>query len=134
MARRRTLRGTLQAGQVKRLIVDDGNFTNGIKIKSFAVWSPTASNDGFAILSRNEDLATPMDPCDGAQIGWAVYSVATTNLANAMAWIDPDHVIQQDLYISVQNGLMAYLIEAEEVNLTDAQGVLQMVKTATLND
>ena len=134
MPRTRTLRGTIQAGEVKRLIMDDGNFTNGLKIKSFAAWSTTGANDGFAILSRNEDLATTMDPSDGAQIGWALFSVSTTNLANAFSWIDPDHIIQQDLYISAQNGLLAYLIEAEEVSMTDAQGVLQMVKTSTLND
>lgn len=132
--RTRTFRGIVAAGAIKRLIADDGQYQNGLKIKSLAVWSPTATNDGYVILSRNETLATEMRPDDGSQIAWGLFQVSTANAVQAYAWIDPDHIIQQDLFISGVNGLMAYLIEAEEVNMTEAQGVLQLVKTSTLND
>lgn len=134
MTRRRTFRGIVAPGAIRRLIADDGQYKNGLKITSVSCWSPTADNDGYIILSRNEDLATEMRPDDGAQIAWAVFGVATTNAVQAYGWIDPDHIIQQDLFISGVNGLMAYLIEAEEVSMTDAQGVLQLAKTAALND
>lgn len=126
----RTLRGTLGPSASKRLIVDDGRFRHGMRIVGFHVWSPTWNNDGSAILSYSSIAPVQADPADGNQIAWANYNDSTTNATNPQAFIDPDHVVQQDLYLHGQGATLAYLIIMEPITMTENQGLLQLIKAS----
>ena len=123
-----TLRGLVAAGASKRLVVDDGIYTHGFKVKSFQVWSPTFDQQAYAILSYRETAPLNADAGDGNQIAWANYNDSTTGATNVQAIIDPDHVVQQDLYIHGTGAQLSYLIVLEPITLTGAQGVLQLIK------
>jgi hypothetical protein len=130
MSRVRTLRGILPAGATKRLILDDGRYLNGFKVKSFRVWSPTWSNQCSAILSYSENAPSQADASDGNQIGWANYNDSTTNATDAQAFLDPDHVVQQDLFIHGTGAILSFLIELEPIAMTANQGLLQLIKAS----
>ena len=128
MGRTRTLRGAAGPGEVVQLIVDDGRYRNGYKITGFFVWSPTFSTNGNAILSYSEAPAISADADDSRQIAWAAYADGTTNITSTTALIDVDHVVQQDLYVHINGSRLSYLIVLEEIEMTEAQGILQLVK------
>ena len=129
-SRIRSLRGTISAGASKRLIVDDGRYKNGYVVKSFKVWSPTFNSNGSAVLSYSD--ATPASALadDGNQIAWAAYADGTTNLTTTTAVIDPDHVINQDLFVHGFDALLSFLIVIEPITMTDSQGLLQLIKAS----
>lgn len=129
-SRTMTLRGTLLPGATKRLVVDDGIFTHGFKVRAFYLWSPTWDNQVSAVLSYSESPAPQADPSDGNQIGWANYNDSTTNATNAQGFIDPDHVVQQDLYLHGSGATGSYLIILEPITLSPPEGVLQLVKAS----
>jgi hypothetical protein len=134
MGRTRTLRGRAESGDVVQLIVDDGRYRNGYRITGFFAWSPTFSNNCYAILSYSDVPATQANADDSRQITWASYADGTTNITSQTSVIDPDHVVQQDLYVHVQGATMSYLVIMEEIELTEAQGILQLVKADQQSD
>lgn len=126
-----SLRGYIGSGtDPQRIIVDDGRFTYGFCVKEFYIWSPTFDSQVFGVLSYNEDTITQADAGDGNQIAWANYNDSTTNATNQQAIIDPDHIVIQDLYVHTIGAAASYLIVIEPVRLTEAEGVLQLVKAS----
>jgi hypothetical protein len=134
MGRTRTLRGRVGPGETVQLIVDDGRYRNGYKIKAFFAWSPTFSNNGFAVLSYSDVPATSANAGDSRQIAWANYADGTTNITSTTAIIDPDHIVQQDLYVHANSAELSYLIVLETIELTESQGILQLVKADQQSD
>jgi len=124
----RTLRGLLPAGASRRLILDDGRFMHGFIIKSMKVWSPGWNNQCSAILSYSPIAPAIADASDGNQIAWANYNDSTTNATNPQAFIDPDHVVQEELYIHGSGAFLSYLIELEPITMTANQGLIQLIK------
>jgi len=126
---RHTIRGSVDSLTTERLILDDGIFTQGHRVKSISI---IGSNNGAisatAVLHYSKIQPPIIDLSDGDQIGWALWNTDTTNGERLFTLIDPDHVSTQDLYISSLDAGFGFLIEIEPVNLTEAQGVLQMVK------
>jgi len=125
---RHTIRGEVLAGQRELLILDDGVFTQGHRVTSFVIIG--ANNGATAsecVLSYGEDV-TGIAFSDGNQFGWALWDADTTTGNRHFSLVDPDHVIQQDLFIHSLSGQASFLIEVEPVTLTEAQGVLQLVK------
>jgi hypothetical protein len=68
--KRRTLRGQVIEGQVKRLIVDDGRLNLGYKVVRFVIsGDPTSSsNDAWATLSLDYDAPATWNWGDNRQI------------------------------------------------------------------
>lgn len=124
----RTLRGVAISGQPRRLVLDDGRYEHGYKVKSFIVWSPTFTNPGFGVLSYTETIPIQANAANNEQFGWCNYDVGTTNLGNIQAVIDPDHVIQQDAYIHAVGASLSYLVILEPITMSGPQAVLQLVK------
>ena len=125
-----TLRGLLPAGDSIRLILDDGQYLNGFKVRSLVVWNPTWTNGGYAILSYSENAPANANAGDGNQIAWANFDASTTNLNDIQAIIDPDHVVQQDLYLHGVGADLSYLVVLDPITLSGPQGVLQLVKAS----
>ena len=141
--RRRTLRGQMVEGEVRRLIVDDGRLNHGYKVTNFVISGDpgNAANDVFATLSLDFDAPSAWDWGDNRQIGWA--STTAFNVAGLEApfvLIDPGHVVLMDLYIQGQtgaaggSGVINYLVEIEPLDLTDDQAILNLIKERSQDD
>lgn len=123
---------------VRQLVVDDGIFTNGLRITYFAVWAASvASPISNAMLSRNPTIAgigvNQLPANDPAVFAWAYYVNAdpATNNYTWFKWseIDPDHVANEELYLHNPTGdLLNYIIVAEPYIMSEDEGVLQLVK------
>lgn len=140
---RRTLRGQLEEGTNKRLIVDDGRLNNGYKVMRFVIaCDPTSSAvDAYATLSLDIDSAKAWNWGDNRQIGWASTNAPGTGAVDApFSVVDPDHVVIQDLFIQGQvssaggSSLLNYLIELEPVSLTDDQAIITLIKERSQDD
>lgn len=126
---RHTIRGTLLAGATERLILDDGIFTMGHRVKSISIiGANNGSVPATVVLHYSRNAPTIIDLSDGDQIGWALWNIDTTNGERLFTLLDPDHVSTQDLHITSLDAACGFLVEVEPVSLTEAEGVLQMVK------
>lgn len=130
--RTHTLRGNLPAQTTRRLIVDDGRFTNGMIVKEFYVWvkSIASNEDPECYLSKQPSTLNAFDASDGDQIGWAAQTSTQGTRLMDFSVVDPDHVIVQDLYIRniAATETANYLIVLEETSLSEDEAVLQLIK------
>lgn len=137
------MRGTLGANEIRQLVVDDGIFTNGLRITYFSVWIADYFNDSNcgALLSLRDTVAAPAGyryPAnDPSCFAWAAQARISNPLPaiseNIGTWqrIDPDHIVNEELFI--HNRVLTplnYLIVAEPYEMTPEQGVMQLVKAA----
>ena len=125
---RHTIRGEVLAGASEKLILDDGIFTEGHRVKSFTIiGANNGSIESKCVLSYG-DSVTGIAFSDGNQFGWSIWDTDTTNGVRHFSLVDPDHVILQDMFITSLSGAASFLVEIEPITLTEAQGVLQLVK------
>ena len=139
---RRTMRGVLDVGEIRQLVVDDGIFTNGLRITSFSVWLNdwTNTNSVAALLSLRDfvTVAGGFFPAnDPSTFAWAFQArellAAPSQIDNVSTWerIDPDHIVNEELFIHNRAAYkLNYLIIAEPYQMTPEQGVMQLVKAA----
>lgn len=131
-----TMRGTMApTEQTRSLVVDDGRYTHGFVITSFRVWpSSPALPAGFnanGVLSFLESAPTTMNAEETGTFGWASFIEGTTNDVATFSLLDPQHVVNQDLFIHNMGGTaMNYLITMSPIVMTPEQGVLQLIKAA----
>ena len=129
LGRLRTLRGQIAAsgGVAKRnLVIADGLINYGLRITRFTMWpadnvTPTGPDRIFTgVLSL--DPISPIDSMDAgtnSQFAWTFFSAAGTPSPslqqNAREIIDPDHIVNRDLFLTMHNtttGTYNYLVEA----------------------
>lgn len=126
---RHTIRGVVAANQTKRLIMDDGIFTKGHKVTGIHIIGVNnGAIEGIGVLSYSSSSITAIDFDDSNQFGWAFWDGDTTNGNRMHMVLDPDHAVLQDLFIHSVQGAFNYIITIEPIALTEAQGVLQLVK------
>ena len=138
----RTLRGQIVASgglAKKNLIVADGLVNYGLKVLSFRIWNeqtPTTGSTFTGILSLDTiNSGTNMNAGDNRQIAWTFSN--SNPLASIVAMesiIDPDHIVNRDLYLSMDNtsaGVYNYLIEAQVVELTDDEAIITIIKESS---
>ena len=135
-----TCRGTILEGQEERIILFDGSWETGFKVKSFDIWSSSigsSGNDCAARLSTDEIGPMPtsgdmMNAADNRQIAWAAVQAGTNGFGPLASIVDPDNMIIQDMYISGQHGGSSqeinYLITMEKYDITDWEGAYAMVR------
>ena len=138
----RTLRGQITVtGGVGRLnlIASDGLVNLGLKINSFQIWSSRNQGSVFqpykftGILSLDTIAAgSDMNAADNRQFAWSFYSSdATGVLVNHRTVIDPDHIVNRDLFLTMDDSstdTYNYLIEAQVVELTDDEAIITIIK------
>lgn len=131
----RTLRGTLDPLEIRQLVVDDGIFTNGLRVTYFTVWMDNVATSAgvIACLSYRDAIAAGANlvPAnDPAVFAWGQQFPG--NSANQIyTWerLDPDHVVNEELFIHNRGSdPVNYLIVAEPYMMTEDEGVLQLVK------
>ena len=141
--RRRTLRGQVIEGEVKRLILDDGRLTKGYKVTKFVIAGDpqSSANDAYATLALDYDSPRTWDWGDNRQIAWASTNVqSTAGTQPFFELVDPDHVVLQDLYIQAQVGsgtgssVCNYLVELEPMELSDDEAILTLIKERSQDD
>lgn len=137
LGRLRTIRGqiTVTGGVGKlNLVIADGLINYGLKITNFQIWPTVLGNQDFiGILSLDiGSPAAPMDSGDNRQIGWCYFSDQGASGGHAYrSLIDPDHVVNRDLFLSMMNttgGTYNYMIEAQVVELTDDEAIITIIK------
>lgn len=135
----RTLRGEIEvtggAGK-ENLVAADGLINYGLKILSFRVWKQDQVSGAFqyqAVLSLDVTPGgvTP-NASDNRQFAWdTMKSSATVQIVAPNPIIDPDHIVNRDLFLtlsSATNGMYNYLIEAQVVELTDDEAIITIIK------
>jgi hypothetical protein len=139
----RTLRGQIEVtgGGVAKanLVTADGLVNYGLKILSFTVWN-NQTPSGFSAQQLTGILSLDtigsgdnMNAGDNRQFAWYQSSVSSTlgNIIQPYGIIDPDHIVNRDLYLTLDNtstGVYNYLIEAQVVELTDDEAIITIIK------
>lgn len=136
MGKTLTLRGRIKSGLIKRLIVDDGRLTHGVKVKAFRLL-PVAPGTAATIVNGTLGLSPrfPLlqDFADNRQIGWC----GTQSAFNPFQLIDPDHVVLNDLYVSAVSSTgedVNYWVELETTTLSDYEAIVQLTKASSQDD
>lgn len=132
-----TLRGRLDNGEKKDLIIDDGRLNHGMKIKEFHVWG--IDNDSGAEMTLclgTENVGSQFDASNGNQIAWASQAGAAGVPAQYnFSLIDPNHVVVQDLVLNNFGSTAGnYLVIMEQVTLSDDQAILALIKERQQDD
>ena len=130
-----TLRGTLTLPMTepRRTALFNGSFTSNFKVIDVQVFpSQIVNNDTILILHFDNVLKTAASAKDSAQFGWANIDA----LAQDWSYVDPDHVIINDLHISAiaaAAGDINYVIKLERIDISLSQSILDEVKNKQQN-
>lgn len=136
-----TLRGQLSppadgARAKRQLVVEDGRVNVGYRITSFRCW-PFDYDEGMtfqANLSVSESGTDELNANNSAQIAWILGNYYL-NIEDAT--IDPNHIVNQTLFIRTKQSVpyqkLNYLIEMVEVDLTDDEAIITLVKNNLQN-
>jgi len=125
-----TLRGqlTLPMTEPIRKTLFNGSFTKNFKVVDVQIFpSQVANNDAILILHFDNVLKVTASAKDNAQFGWANIDA----LAQDWSYIDPDHVIINDLQISAIAAApmtLNYVIKLERITISMSQSILDEVK------
>ena len=137
-----TLRGKMKESEnPHRLTLFDGRFDTGYKVESFIV-APHGTYDSAAAGASGRLETEPSGEADALwnfsdnrQIAWAEYvhmwNVSGDYAMGANGIVDPDNMIVEDLYVSVNQqaeGDVNYMIQIQKYDITDWQGALAMVR------
>jgi hypothetical protein len=149
----RTLRGTMNLrgtegvppGQTptidkRRLVLNDGRLNVGYLVTQFICW-PETFDANFAMvaqLSTDPGFAFGGQPVsnarDNRQIAWFQGGFFAMNPG---AIVDPDHIVNRDLFINTHqtstNMELNYMVTLEEVNLTDDDAIVVILKEEAQN-
>lgn len=155
MGKVRTLRGQITAvsGKAsKQLILNDQLINRGLRVTGFFLWPESASGlqNGTvnAILSYAEltNSNVDMNAGDNTQLGWCYYVQRGQQSAGGPppveipaagfgpmphGFIDPDHIINRDLFISLrdsQNRTFNYMVVCETLELNDNEAIITIIK------
>ena len=132
----RSLRGQFTEGTVKRLVVDDGMLTRGMRVRKFIVCGDPSGggNDCFATLGFQGTFPSIWDWSDNNQIAWASTAVLTGAATDLFSLVDQDATVVRDLFITGQIGgggggnVINYYVELELVDITEDESILQLIK------
>jgi len=139
--KRHTLRGQLDASELRRLVVDDGRLDHGLQIKEFSVWPAVEGGTQLTTVTvgTKSNMAPNMDAGDNRQIAWGLthFSATSGQLGQGTtSIIDHDKTVVQDLFIRNNNtgDAVNYLLVLQAVNLTEAETVLNLIKERSQDD
>lgn len=125
-----TLRGQLNLPMTEpvRSPLFNGSWIKNFKVIDVQMFpSAVVNNDAILILHFDDELKTEADASDNAQFGWANIDA----LAQDWSYVDPDHIIVNDMFISAiasLAGQINYVIKLERTTTTMNQTILDEVK------
>ena len=131
-----TIRGEVEAGEVKKIKLFDGKFDTGFRLKKFII-SPhrVLESEELSAKLMTEDRAHGVNWFWGRQseIGWAAWNVPINSRFGQFDQVDHEAIIVEDLFIdgSGDSGeLINYYIELEKISITEWEGALAMVRNS----
>jgi len=136
---KRVIRGRLEDGEQRRIVVDDGNFNDGWRITNIVA-------AGDAINSNEVSVKVSLKPVPAqgwfwnrnTEIAWAAArNTAESNWGGFPNAIDPSAVIVADLYVTGQSSAgsdINFMIEIERVALSDDQAILALIQERAQDD
>ena len=148
----RTLRGQITSvgGKAeKQLILNDQLINRGLQVTGFFMWpqntkaSQTRVCNGILSYAALGNADVLMDAGDNTQFGWSFFSQLAerdngtpTAVPSAFSGffnqlIDPDHIINRDLYISLRlssDATFNYMVVCELMELTDDEAIITIIK------
>ena len=134
--KRRSLRGQVNPGTKKRLIVDDGMFTYGYKVVAFHIFGSDMSSGAVdctgTLATSDVGNLEDWNAGDNRQIAWAGYTQSTSYAPLFVkSVVDPNHIIVTDLFVAANSNSTApvnYLVVVEPMTLSEQQGIMALVK------
>lgn len=136
MTKRRSLRGKVDAGSKKRLIVDDGMFQHGYKVVEFHIFGADLSSGAIdctgTLATSDVGQLEDWDASDNRQIAWAGYTQSTSySPLFIKSIVDPNHIVVTDLFVGAFSNAAAqvnYLVVVEPITLSEQQGIIALIK------
>lgn len=125
-----TLRGTLELpmSAPRRAPLFNGSFTENFEVISVEIFPENIlNNDTILVMHFDDVLKTAASAKDNAQFGWAT----TDALAQDWSYVDPDHIIVNDLFISAfaaAAGTVNYVIKLRRKKTTITEAIFDEVK------
>lgn len=111
----------------------NGSFTKNFKVVDIQIFpAAIVNNDAMVILHFDNNLKLLASAKDNAQFGWANIDA----LAQDWSYVDPDHVIVNDIHISgiaAIAGDINYVIKLERITTNLSQSILDEVKNRQQN-
>jgi hypothetical protein len=141
MRKKHTLRGVAGAGS-KEVIFDNDLRGVGWRVTNFIIIPNNMDVAPYVWgkLWMGNDLGGSLgfsDMTDNRCIAWGAASSldATSRGANRWSFIDPDHIITNQLHIHSGSGdSAAYFIELEQMDITTDQEILALIKERSQDD
>lgn len=135
-----TLRGKLAASELRRLVIDDGRLSHALRVHTFEVF-PAIEGGGqltSVTLGTKSNMAPDVDAGDNRQIAWGFthYTASGSVAQGVSSVIDHDKTVIQDLFIRNNNTSdpVNFLLVLEQVELTESQTVLTLIKERAQDD
>jgi len=139
--KRHTLRGQLEASELRRLVIDDGRLSHALRIVEFHVFPAVEGGTQLTTvtLGTKSSMAANLNAADSRQIAWALthYTASSGQLSQGgQSIIDHDKTVIQDLFIRNNNtgDAVNYIVVLEQVNLSPDQTVLTLIKERAQDD
>ena len=118
-----------------RIVLDDGSFETGYRIVKFehVLSNPLVNEEYRVVVGTESTVSNTFAWDDNTQVAWGYggnNNSASATFSN-FAFVDPDNLIIQDLYLAGNNqggGLINYMITLEKYEISDWQGALSMVR------
>lgn len=112
----------------RRAALFNGSFTENFEVVSVQIFPESiANNDTILVLHLNDDLQATANAENPTQIGWAT----TDALAQDWSYIDPDHIIVNDLFLSAFGaapGTVNYVVKLRRKRTTIYEAMFDEVK------
>lgn len=120
---------------VVKLLLFDGKFDTGYRVVKFehAMSNPLVNEEYKIVVGTTPDITSAFDWANNEQIAWGYGGNNNTTSASFsnFAFIDPDNMIIENLYLAGDNvgaGTLNYMITLEKYDISDWQGALAMVR------
>ena len=137
--RKYTIRGEVEAGDVKRIQLFDGRYDTGYRLIKFIITPQRVlESEELSAKLMTEDKAHGVNWfwARQSEIGWAAWNVPINSRFGQFSQVDHEAIVVEDLFIDASGDsgeVLNYYIEMEKVSISDWEGALAMVRNSNQN-
>jgi hypothetical protein len=132
-----TARGSLVAGEVKRLILFDGQFDTAYRILDFSIAPENILGSEevmIKVMTEEKPHNTSWFWADNREVAWAGFNIPINSRFGEYSRFDKDALIVEDLFLDCSADAdenVNYMITLEKVKISDWLGALAMVRNSS---
>jgi hypothetical protein len=132
-----TARGSLVAGEVKRLILFDGQFDTAYRILDFSIAPENILGSEevmIKVMTEEKPHNTGWFWQDNREVAWAGFNIPINSRFGEYSRVDKDALIVEDLFLDCSADAdenVNYMITLEKVKISDWLGALAMVRNSS---